>query len=150
MYYVRNPRDNLILKTAIFILWVIDMAHLILLSQAFYTYTITNYGNQLQLFQIRWGINGLVILTRLSSTRVCSTTGRFHYSPYEVNSIYTYRIWILSGRNYLLMAGIAIMSGVVFGFGLYFSVRSIELGSFLTLQSISVSQLGYQNSRNDP
>ncbi|CAL1711157.1 unnamed protein product [Somion occarium] len=123
VYFVRNPKDNLALKSAIFILWVIDMVHLAFLSHSFYIYTITNYANPLALLKVQWGLSALVALTDVSDA--------------IVRGIFAHRIWSLSGHNYFLTALIAVASLVVFVSGMIFSVRCAQLGEFLKLQSIS-------------
>ncbi|THH20393.1 hypothetical protein EUX98_g8591 [Antrodiella citrinella] len=88
LYFMRNPKDKLIYKIAVAVLWMIDTLHLVFVTHAGYHYGIINYGNPVALLTISWSLIGQVVLTTTSDA--------------IVRSILAHRVWL----HYCFMLGI--------------------------------------------
>jgi len=88
IFFNSDRKQSLYLKTIVLTLWILDTLHLIFVCYALYWYMVTNYTNPAVLISLPWSISAGILLTPTSDT--------------IVRSVFTYRVWILSGKNRLL------------------------------------------------
>ncbi|KAI0821119.1 hypothetical protein BC629DRAFT_1587432 [Irpex lacteus] len=125
-YFERN-RDPISLKIIIFILWVLDTLHLLLISHTLYFYTVTNFSNIFTAEKVTWSIMTHVAVTGISD--------------FLVRMVFASRVYRFSGYKKWLLATIIVPSFVVFGehpcFSIAFTIRGWQIGTYDGLFEIS-------------
>ncbi|TFK73585.1 hypothetical protein BDN72DRAFT_834455 [Pluteus cervinus] len=130
LYYRRYPRDSVVVKIMVFILWLLDTTHLVLCIIAIYWYLVTNFSNEDALDRTMWSMelqtdcNGLIGLI--------------------VECFFARRVWIMS-RNRVLTAIIVLLACVHFGLGIVFTVEGfilMETTKFARLIWVTSTGLG--------
>ncbi|KAH8096757.1 hypothetical protein BXZ70DRAFT_1009439 [Cristinia sonorae] len=122
-YFKRNPKDKLLYKVAVAILWTIDALHLSFIAHAGYHYAVTNYMKPTALLVVSWSLIGQIVLTTTSDA--------------IVRSIFAHRVWLLSGGNIFLIVLIVFASCAVFAGGMLFAVRAAQVREFARLVEFS-------------
>ncbi|KAH9931750.1 hypothetical protein B0H21DRAFT_96098 [Amylocystis lapponica] len=83
MFYFRRKHDRWNWeKTIVVILWLLDNAHVALVSEGLYNYLVKSHGNAMGILRPAWSFGVQVYVTGLSNV--------------IVRSVYAYRIWRLS------------------------------------------------------
>ncbi|KAF9529941.1 hypothetical protein CPB83DRAFT_851860 [Crepidotus variabilis] len=119
-YYHRYPKDSLLNKATVTVLWILDLLHLCLIIHGIYYYVVTGYGKPQTLQVIPWSlklqvtINIVIILI--------------------VHCLYAQRVWLLGGYHkgilgYVVAAVVA--AGFVIGIVLSYLVYSVNTYSEL-------------------
>ncbi|RDB18041.1 hypothetical protein Hypma_000871 [Hypsizygus marmoreus] len=130
LYYRQYPQDSRLTKFLVFLLWVLDTAHLVLCTMSIYWYLVTNFANPLALNKTTWSMdlqtdcNGLIGLI--------------------VECFFARRVWAMSG-NILLTGVIVILACIHFGLGIVFTIKSfilIDLDKFPQLIWVTSAGLG--------
>ncbi|KAF8158319.1 hypothetical protein B0H34DRAFT_797722 [Crassisporium funariophilum] len=112
LYFKQYPNDSWLIKLIVFVLWILDTAHLFLCTIAIYTYLVTNFSNEAALHKSTWSMNlqtdcnGLIGLI--------------------VECFFARRVWIMSG-NIIITGIIVILSCIHFGLGVLFTVEGFIL-----------------------
>ncbi|KAI0641623.1 hypothetical protein C8Q79DRAFT_281903 [Trametes meyenii] len=109
MYYRRNQRDPTLLKSSVFVLWILDSIHAGLITGAMYWYCITNFTNLLAVQRPIWPIPTMIIVSNLSNS--------------IVRGIFGYRLWKLSKHSFILPGVIAVFSVFIVVDALYFAIK---------------------------
>ncbi|KAJ3489542.1 hypothetical protein NLI96_g2073 [Meripilus lineatus] len=122
-YFNRYPKDKNVTKVLIMILWVLDFLHLIMISHAFYFYTVKNYMNPVALLKITWSLVVHVFFTATSDL--------------IVRGIFAHRVWQLSGGNLPLLGTIVIAALAVYAGAIVFAIRAAKVAAFLRFNEIS-------------
>ncbi|KAJ7241398.1 hypothetical protein C8J57DRAFT_92392 [Mycena rebaudengoi] len=105
VYYENFPNDSRKLKTLVASLWILDTAHLILISQTCYYYLISSWGDDTAL---------------LSPTKPFRSHLLFiFFTSALCQGFFLYRIWILSRKNWLLTGSLTAAYLGSVGFNLY-------------------------------
>ncbi|OAX31059.1 hypothetical protein K503DRAFT_777860 [Rhizopogon vinicolor AM-OR11-026] len=89
-YLVTYPKDRMILKAMVAVIWACDTAHQVLGTIGIWQYLVLNYGNYTYLE----GTRGTLFVSILFTVIVSTTAQLF----------LTYRIWHLSGRIWIFPA----------------------------------------------
>ncbi|OCH84130.1 hypothetical protein OBBRIDRAFT_432696 [Obba rivulosa] len=96
VYLHQINHDSALTKAAVCLLWTLNTLHQVFICHAVYLFTITDYGNIVDLTQQTWSIVAVAFVS------ACMDTG--------VRSMFCVRIWRLSGRKWLLIAIIMLSS----------------------------------------
>ncbi|KAI0659168.1 hypothetical protein C8Q70DRAFT_155265 [Cubamyces menziesii] len=123
IYFGRSRKDPLLLKSLVILLWALDSLHLILVSHTVYSYTITNFGNVPALLKPTWSVIGQVFVTGVSDG--------------IVRAIYCYRIWMFSGRKWIISTAIAIGTLTTCGSSLAYAGSGLRENTFIELERFS-------------
>ncbi|KAI0780183.1 hypothetical protein C8Q74DRAFT_1367947 [Fomes fomentarius] len=100
-YYGRSRGDVRTLKVLVGVLWILDVVHVALLTQTVYQYAVTDYGQLLSLTRPTTTVRVLTLITGISD--------------FLVRCVYCSRIWLLSGRNRILLTIVSVASLVALG-----------------------------------
>ncbi|KAH9896845.1 hypothetical protein C8Q73DRAFT_687432 [Cubamyces lactineus] len=122
-YFGRCRKDSVVLKSLVILLWALDTLHLILVSHTVYSYTITNFGNVPALLKPTWSVIAQVFVTGVSDG--------------IVRALYCYRIWMFSGRRWLLTTAIVIGTLATCGSSLAYAARGLQQSTFIELEKFS-------------
>ncbi|RDX54474.1 hypothetical protein OH76DRAFT_1397786 [Lentinus brumalis] len=122
-YYNRSPKDPVVLKTLVAILWVLDTLHLAFVSHTVYEYCVADFGNLIALLEPTWSVLAQVIVTGVSDG--------------IVRGIFCHRIWILSEQHVPTLMVLAGSSLLAFGCSLAFPIVGFRYTTFVGLQQIS-------------
>ncbi|GLB38443.1 hypothetical protein LshimejAT787_0503080 [Lyophyllum shimeji] len=112
LYYRTYPQDSRFIKSLVFVLWILDTAHLVLCTVSLYWYLVINFNNPDALGRTSWSMelqtdcNGLIGLI--------------------VECFFARRVWMMS-ENAWLTGVIVILSCVHFGLGIVFTVEGFVL-----------------------
>jgi hypothetical protein len=112
LYFRNYPKDTLIVKLMVVVLWILDTAHLVLCTIAIYWYLVVNFSNTSALDKTTWSMslqtdcNGLIGLI--------------------VECFFARRVWIMS-RNWFLTGIIVLLACIHFGLGIVFTVEGLLL-----------------------
>jgi len=93
IYYSKN-QDSRLFRYCIYFIWVLDTAHMGVIAQSVYLFTISDYGNPVLLLRPN---DALLIEVYISV-----------YSDLLIRFIFGRRVWIVTGRNHLLAIAIGI------------------------------------------
>ncbi|KAJ3566340.1 hypothetical protein NP233_g7067 [Leucocoprinus birnbaumii] len=107
-YYHLYPKDSLLHKCSVAVLWTLDTLHLALTIQAVYTYLVTGFGDRIAIDHILWSIKSLCdasVDTCLMVAVFWLTVGEYH------RGIVKYLV------AFVLLGGFAI--GVVLAYHVY-------------------------------
>ncbi|KAJ8487784.1 hypothetical protein ONZ51_g3979 [Trametes cubensis] len=121
IYFGRCRKDSTVMKGLVTLLWALDTLHLLLISHTVYSYTISNFGNIPALLKPTWSV--LVLVTGVSDG--------------IIRALYCYRIWIVSGKNWLVCAAIAIASLVTLGSSLAYTIVGLRSDTYIDLEKFS-------------
>ncbi|KAF7290105.1 hypothetical protein HMN09_01315700 [Mycena chlorophos] len=123
LYYGRFPDDRLDLKGLVAFVWLVELAHLVSIGDATYTYAVTNYGNPLSLLgKIPVSLALSVVLSGLITTLV--------------QGFFAYRIWTLASNKFVRLIPIALwISGIAYFMasfaGTVLAIESTNIPTFI-------------------
>ncbi|KAF4611525.1 hypothetical protein D9613_003607 [Agrocybe pediades] len=114
-YYKTFPNDSSVHKYSVATLWSLDALHLSMVIHAVYTYAITGFGNQEALLDILWSVK---LLTSINVVVILL-----------VHSLYTMRVWRLSGYHngvlgYLVAS--VVLAGFVIGIAMVYCINTVK------------------------
>ncbi|GJE93650.1 hypothetical protein PsYK624_098100 [Phanerochaete sordida] len=109
-------KDDVYTKCTVWVLWVVNTAHLALSIHPCYWYMVTNYGRPTTIYRITWSISFGVVLTGLNDA--------------IVRSWFIYRVWILSERNRPLTAALATCIAFAFAMTMVVAGQSYRAMTF--------------------
>lgn len=123
LYYHRFPKDGLLHKAAVAVLWVIDAFHLALTIHAVYHFLVVNYGDLEALTHITWSLKLQVSLNVVIILLV--------------QSLYAHRVWFLGGfrRGYFKLAylvALLLAGGFAVGILLAYAIYTVDTFDDLT------------------
>ncbi|TFK52546.1 hypothetical protein OE88DRAFT_1417054 [Heliocybe sulcata] len=104
LYYQRYPGDSRSLRTVVAVLWVLDTVHVVFCLEYIYKYAINHFGDDAFMEQIDWTA-GVTVIFQLLIAAV-------------VHGYYIRRVWIVTGRNKLMAALVALFGTIRCIFGL--------------------------------
>ncbi|TFK86701.1 hypothetical protein K466DRAFT_600104 [Polyporus arcularius HHB13444] len=104
IYYQKYPRDRTFLKLLVGTVWFLETAHTAFCIQFIYGYLILGFSDYFNFLHINWGI-GITVLCS-ASIALC------------VQGYYTWRVWIVSGKNTVWTALIGTFALARVGFGI--------------------------------
>ncbi|SCV74792.1 BQ2448_7821 [Microbotryum intermedium] len=115
-YHLRFHRtDCLVYKVAVYFLFVLDTAHSAFCCMTIYWWTVTHYANPVVLFTSPWTFTVDPAMTAIA-TIICQT-------------FFAYRVYVISGRKWLVPMLIMMLSVLQFGFGVAGSIMIYVLDS---------------------
>lgn len=123
LYYKRNKDDPRVLKMIVSILWVLDSLHQAFITHAFYTYSVTDFDNPVALIAPEWSVMAHVFVASTSDT--------------IVRGLFCQRVYLLSGRNWLITTLIAVTSLGVFASSWAFAIKGLSLTDYFDLTKIT-------------
>ncbi|KAJ6497962.1 hypothetical protein C8R47DRAFT_1112345 [Mycena vitilis] len=100
VYYESFPGDPTGLKALVASVWILDLAHLVLVSQACYHYLITSWGNNAAFLVSTQPLDLHLVFVGMA-TIVCQ-------------GFFLFRIWTLSKKNWILVGILGAACVVVF------------------------------------
>ncbi|KAL4247821.1 hypothetical protein ABKN59_007104 [Abortiporus biennis] len=121
IYFTKFPKDGRVLKTSIFILWILDSLQLAFVAQMLYHYVIANYGNPEALNIITWSFPVETIVTTINDG--------------IIRCIYARRIWTLT-KNKWSTGLILVLTLAVSGTCLAIVAHMFQLRTFDSLPHI--------------
>ncbi|KAH9923526.1 uncharacterized protein B0H18DRAFT_1105321 [Fomitopsis serialis] len=134
VYYVRSQSDPVIVKSLVFLVWLLNALHTFLVTDTVYTYTVRGRSDPLALDKLPWMASVIIL------GNVIGDLG--------VKGIFSYRVWKLSRQWYL---GVLIMTGalVTFAFGVFTMIRLIispyshpdPVSTYGTLSALAASDI---------
>lgn len=129
LYYRQYPNDPRVTKSLVFLLWVLDTAHLILCIITVYHYLVSNFNNPEALSQSTWSINVQAACNILIGLLV--------------QCFFALRVWAMS-RNKVVTVVIIIFVCIHFGEGVALIVEAFRFGisRFQTLVWVGGTGLG--------
>ncbi|KAF5376642.1 hypothetical protein D9615_007877 [Tricholomella constricta] len=139
-YYHCFHRDSLLHKCSVSLLWALDTFHLALTIHAVYLYVVTGFGNLDGLLHVNKGERQNpapeLILTRAYCAKVQVAINVVVILL--VQSLYTYRVWILGGyhRGLLGYFVIAVVSGG-FAIGIILAYQIFTVVTYKDLDGVS-------------
>ncbi|KAF8998578.1 hypothetical protein BDQ17DRAFT_1328794 [Cyathus striatus] len=89
IYYENYPEDPRLTKILVGLIWILDMAHLVLISHATHHYLVTHWGNEQALLYATQELDLHLIFVGVA-TILCQ-------------AFYLHRVWIFSEGNYFLL-----------------------------------------------
>ncbi|KAF7330928.1 WD40 repeat-like protein [Mycena venus] len=123
IFFNADRKQSAFLKLIVLTLWIFDTLHLIFVCYALYWYMVTNYTNPAVLVSLPWSISAGILLTPTSDT--------------IVRSVFTYRVWILSGKNRLLTFPLALAVFLIQLDGLASGIKGFLSSTFGKLGEIT-------------
>ncbi|KAJ7589048.1 hypothetical protein C8J56DRAFT_30161 [Mycena floridula] len=119
IFFNSGRNQRLYLKGVVLTLWSLDTIHLICVCHALYWYLITNFLNAFVLEKLAW-YRGW-----------CPSHAHERYNCPEV--VFTYRVWILSGKSRLLTYPLILMIFLVQLDGLASGIKALMSPTFVVL-----------------
>ncbi|KAJ7453611.1 hypothetical protein B0H11DRAFT_2070476 [Mycena galericulata] len=117
IYYSENSSDdNRHLKTFVGVLISLDTLHVMLLGIFYYHYTVTNFGDYIQLQDSTWSLLAQVVVEDVIALMV--------------QFFFAYRIYHLSGKNFLIPIVVCILSIGQLACGIGFTVIAVAVKEF--------------------
>jgi len=123
IYYQRYPNDPLPLKSIVAFLWVLDTFDACLTSHILYHYLVTNYLNPLAIAIPVWSVIIHVAVTSVTDA--------------IIRSMFTRRVWRLSGQNTVLTSIVGAVTLCDLLVGLAITVNGFGLQSYAQLDELS-------------
>ncbi|KAJ6533316.1 hypothetical protein DFH09DRAFT_1181595 [Mycena vulgaris] len=123
IYYENFPSDPVRLKVLVASVWILDVVHLVLVSQACYHYLITSWGDDSALLVTTLPLDLHLIVSGLA-TACCQ-------------GFFLYRIWSFSNKNWILTGILASACLTTFGLGAFISVQLILAKSVAAFDSFT-------------
>ncbi|KAG7449984.1 uncharacterized protein BT62DRAFT_917532 [Guyanagaster necrorhizus] len=131
-YYFDNyRRDSIFLKVVVFLTWLSDTVHQILITHVLYYYTISHFGDTNALEDVVWTLYVGTIFQFLLSAEVIfnSITG------FLVQSFFAYRIWTFR-KNAIVLSVIALFILGEVGTSVAYVVGGAHLPTFTDLKKL--------------
>ncbi|KAI0788232.1 hypothetical protein C8Q74DRAFT_668270 [Fomes fomentarius] len=95
---------------------MLDCVHMASIAHMMYWYMVTNFTNPSALNNIPWSLPTVILLTITSDT--------------VVRSFFTYRVWIVSGRNRTLCAILTFLLMIVYVSGLIITIMGYRVSTW--------------------
>ncbi|KAJ7609805.1 hypothetical protein FB45DRAFT_943023 [Roridomyces roridus] len=124
LYYHHYPNDGLLYKGSIGVLWILDAFHVALTIFSSYHYGVASFGSLEKLEIVIWSFK---LATAVQVVIIVI-----------VQSMYTYRLWLLSGYHHGVLR--YIVTAVVlggFGIGVLLTYETYTISTFAELPSIA-------------
>ncbi|TFK42305.1 hypothetical protein BDQ12DRAFT_719191 [Crucibulum laeve] len=123
-YYHSYPRDTLLHKYSVAILWGLDTFHLFLTIHAVYTYVVKGFGNTAGLVHILWSIQLQISVNVVMILMV--------------HTLYALRVWRLGGYHHGFLGYIvALVVSGGFGIGIALAYEMYTVDTYPELERIS-------------
>ncbi|KAI0739967.1 hypothetical protein C8Q80DRAFT_1201524 [Daedaleopsis nitida] len=123
LYFRDKYRDPLVFRLSVFFLWLLDSAHVALITGAVYWYCITNFANLAAIQQPIWPIPTMIIVSNISNS--------------IVRGIFGYRLYRLSQHGWILPSIIAVLSTFILVDATYFSVELYGYATYTEISKVS-------------
>lgn len=123
LYFRTQSKDGRLFKVLIAFLWMLDTAHLAVITHTLYFYLVSNYGNLASLVTPTWTMLAQVYFTCVSDL--------------IIRGIYGRRVWFVASRSYLLAGAIGAISLTTFVTGFVFTTRAFQLRAYEQFHQIS-------------
>ncbi|KAF7326024.1 ANK-REP-REGION domain-containing protein [Mycena kentingensis (nom. inval.)] len=109
IYYENFPRDHISLKSLVAIVWLIDLIHLVLITQSCYHYLIHSWGDNAALLVSTQALDLHLVFVGLASV-ICQL-------------FFLSRIWRFSQKNWILTGILGIPCVLIFVLEVFISVE---------------------------
>ncbi|KAI0779941.1 hypothetical protein C8Q74DRAFT_1367750 [Fomes fomentarius] len=120
LYFTRyHDSDPTILRLAIAVLWILDVAHMALLAHTVYKYAVTDFGDFLSLTKVTPTILIQIIITGFNDT--------------IVRLVYCSRIWKLSNHNRVICAVVIVVTLATLAFNINGVIECINIVSYFEI-----------------
>ncbi|KZT70618.1 hypothetical protein DAEQUDRAFT_725158 [Daedalea quercina L-15889] len=110
IYYVGSKSDPIVIKSLIFFVWVMNLLHTFLVTDAVYVYTVTGHTDPSALQKLTWSAMAIIL------ENVIGDLG--------VKGIFSYRVWKISRQWYLAFL-IMVSALVSFAFAVFTVAKMI-------------------------
>ncbi|KLO08420.1 hypothetical protein SCHPADRAFT_944472 [Schizopora paradoxa] len=124
-YFIYYPRDEMVMKATVAVLWLSETLHVGFISHFMYNYLITNYGNPASLAQGHWSLYMSVLCNVVIATVV---------QAFFATKIYSFgkkKRWITGIISFFIVAH--------FGFGIDFVINLFRINTFSKFIEIKYS-----------
>jgi hypothetical protein len=119
----QNSENPLITKLVVSALWILDTVDTALTCHILYYYLVSNFLNPLAMTSPVWSILVHVLLTSITD--------------FFVRSLFARRIFRLSHENYILTAGIVLISIMDLTCGIIITIKGFQITSFADLNALT-------------
>lgn len=123
-YFRTSSADPYLFKATIFLLWILDTVHEVLIVQSLWTYVIVDFGNTTAINTPTKPLLGSLTVSG--------------FMEYILKSLFCRRVWRLSGGNWFMVAPIILFSTAEFVGAIVFTVIGGNLNSFAALRHLSI------------
>ncbi|OCH90218.1 hypothetical protein OBBRIDRAFT_620742 [Obba rivulosa] len=123
IYYRQCQDDPIWYQRSIFLLWIMDTLHQVLITHVMYTYAVTNFGNAQALQSPTWSLMAHVLVTGTSDV--------------IIRSLFCLRLWKLHGKNRIMVFPIMVFAILSWAGSIVFSLRGLVKNNFAALDQIS-------------
>ncbi|KZT19319.1 hypothetical protein NEOLEDRAFT_977673 [Neolentinus lepideus HHB14362 ss-1] len=120
LYYQNYPKDRLLLKGLVALVWVFETLHTAFCIDFIYNYVITNFDNPEALNDIYWS-GGITVVLGVLVAGV-------------VHAYYIRRVWILSNHNIILTIFLALVALLRFAFGITTTTLTYRISHWTTFR----------------
>ncbi|OCH92411.1 hypothetical protein OBBRIDRAFT_824713 [Obba rivulosa] len=119
LYFQQNASDSASLKSAITVLWFLGTVHQLFICHGLYVEVIIQKGDPVALETLPWSIIAIVPITSAMNL--------------GIRSVFCFRIWKLSGRNWLRIVATVLLSLIELGIALgFFVIDRVKLHTEVT------------------
>ncbi|KLO13666.1 hypothetical protein SCHPADRAFT_353623 [Schizopora paradoxa] len=115
-FFRHREADAWLLKATMCVLWCLSSLQLVLLAHWLNFYLIANYANPYALLKPVWSLAANVIVTETSCCLV--------------SLAYAWRVYVLSGRKWVIPTVLAVCRLPCTFFSFFFAIRSIQMETF--------------------
>ncbi|KLO15494.1 hypothetical protein SCHPADRAFT_902370 [Schizopora paradoxa] len=111
IYFTSNPPDRRIVKSLVLAVLLLDTLHMILVTSFIYTLIVDDFGNSSSMQSAPWSLGSSFLVSLISDT--------------IIRCFFARRVWCLTGKNWSLVALLAIPIILAFGVSLSSTINVI-------------------------
>ncbi|OCH89216.1 hypothetical protein OBBRIDRAFT_34286 [Obba rivulosa] len=123
LYYNRVHNNLTWYRWTIFLLWIMDTLHQVLITHAIYVYAVTDFGDPQALGIPTWSILAHIFVTGTSDM--------------VVRSLFCLRLWKFSGKNRIVTYPIMVLAVVSWAGSIIFPIRGFIIDNFSAFSWLS-------------
>ncbi|KAI0764241.1 hypothetical protein BD413DRAFT_615950 [Trametes elegans] len=116
MYFSYNFKDERFFRSSVLFLWVLDTLHIVFLTATMYRYVVVDFGNIPGTLIPTWSLVAMIIDTLISNLLVRA-------------------IFVSGGRWLIPVCVVNVLSLLVLGDGIFFSIEGLSVGNLLKIHS---------------
>jgi len=117
-YHVKFPKDDVIVKGTVWIVFILELVHNAFVWLGLYDYLVTHYADLFYLITVNWRI---IPVTFFQGTLTCT-----------VQLFYARRCWLLNRKQWILPLLTVILSLAALGAAYYAGVYTMRLTTFIS------------------
>ncbi|KZP05049.1 hypothetical protein FIBSPDRAFT_903799 [Athelia psychrophila] len=131
----QNSENPLITKLVVSALWILDTVDAALNCHILYYYLVSNFLNPLAMTSPVWSTSSLRAFAR--KTQLQGWCNLQSITDFFVRCLFARRIFRLSHENYILTAGIVVISIMDLTCGIVITIKGFQIASFADLNALT-------------